>query len=289
MPKTTRELLDVLVLDEWDEVTLRGKQPRTLMQRTYGGQVLAQAMMACYASMPDGRAIHSLHAYFMRAGRNDRGIDYRVNNLRDGSSFSTRALTAFQDKPILEMSASFHVNEPGLDHCDPMPEQLPHPDDCRPFLDVMTERFGPSPIWHEWDALDVRFIGDSNDPVNDRLRRHPARMQVWVRTEGEMPDEQPLHAAVLAYLSDLTLSSVATLPHKVEFMSNKLQVASISHSMWFHRPARTDEWLLYDMESLSASSAIGYGFGRIFQDGKLVASCSQEGLIRIVDDRPLLT
>ena len=289
MPKNTAELIETLTLQQWDANTLRGSHPRTYLQRSYGGQVLAQALLAAHASMPDERLINSLHAYFLRSGRVDRDIDYEVEIMRDGGSFSTRRITASQGEPIFAMSAQFHLDEPGLDHSVAAPRVDLEPDECRPFLDVMNERFGESPMWHEWDALDVRFIGDSNDAPPSPLSGDQARMQVWIRTEGPLPDDPRMHLAALAYLSDLTLSSVASLPHDVAFLSNQLQVASLSHSMWFHRPARADEWLLYDMVSPSAAAAIGFCTGRLFQAGKLVASCSQEGLIRVVDDRPLLT
>lgn len=288
MPKTTAELLDLLKLDRIDDITWQGGHASTLMQRTYGGQVLAQSLVAGQASVPDDKLVHSLHAYFIKGGRVDQDISFSVQAMRDGTSFATRRITASQGDPIFAMSCSYHVAEPGLDHSEPMPTGIPDPDDCPGLMEVLNRRFGSSPIWHEWDALDVRFAGDSNEE-DGHIGNKRARMQVWVRTEGSMPDDPVLHRAVLAYLSDLTLLSVATLPHRVVFMSPQLQTASIDHAMWFHRPARADQWLLYDMVSPSASNSIGHCAGRLFQDGHVVASCEQEGLIRIVENRPILT
>ncbi|NLA30044.1 MAG: acyl-CoA thioesterase II, partial [Propionibacterium sp.] len=183
----------------------------------------------------------------------------------------------------------FHGLEPGLDHADPMPTEVPTPDKCPRLVDVMDARFGAHSIWHEWDALDVRFAGDSSPGGSIKQGRHVASMRVWVKTEGELNDDFRIHQAVLAYLSDLTLLSVSTVPHPVVFMSSQLQTASIDHAVWFHRDFRADDWLLYDMFSPSASSALGFSNGRLFQHGKLVASCAQEGLIRQVEARALLS
>jgi acyl-CoA thioesterase-2 len=190
------------------------------------------------------------------------------------------------------MSASFHKEEGGLDHAEVQPIDVPNPRDCSQLVDVMNDRFGALPVWHEWDALDVRFAGDSTTvPPQAQIGRPQAWMRVWVRTQeplGDAPGAQ-LQQAILAYLSDITLLSVSALPHEITFMSRNVQTASVSHSMWFHRPARVDEWLLYDMVSPSAHDAIGFSSGRLFQDGRLIASCSQEGLVRVVADRTPLT
>lgn len=283
MPSNTAELVELLKLQPRGEQTFVGHHPTTLMQRTYGGQVLAQALLAAYQTVPAGRIAHSLHAYFLRPGSVTADIDYTVESVRDGKTFTTRRVTASQADEIFSLAASFHGLEPGLEHEDPMPREVPGPDDCPKLIDVMHARFGPQPVWHEWDALDLRFVGDSAPGGVIQPGRHVASMRVWVRTEGPLPDGLALHQAVLAYLSDLTLLSVATVPHPVVFLSNQLQAASLDHVMWFHREFRADEWLLYDMYSPSASNALGYSSGRLFQDGRLVASCAQEGLIRPVE------
>jgi len=292
MPRNVAELVEILDLARRGN-HFTGGPGNTLFQRTYGGQVLAQALSAAYATVPAQRTAHSLHAYFLRAAKTTDGIDYQVDALRDGGSFSTRRVVGSQDGEVdFAMSASFHVDEGGLDHAEPPPPDVDPPEECPPIIDVMDERFGPSPIWHEWDCLDVRFAGDSSTATANENRGMPtAWMRVWVKTAEPLPDRAPqrMHQAVLAYLSDLTLLSVSALPHRVAFLSTSLQTASLSHSMWFHRPCSADRWLLYDQTSPSAHASIGFSTGRLFQDGELVASCAQEGLVRLVDDRPILT
>jgi len=292
MPQNIAELVEILDLSQQGDHFI-GAPGNTLFQRTYGGQVLAQALMAAYATTPAGRDAHSLHAYFLRAAKTSEAIDYHVEKLRDGGSFSTRRVSGQQNgETSFAMSASFHIEEPGLDHADPAPGDVDPPEECPPLIEVMDQRFGVSPIWHEWDCLDVRFAGDSSTASpNENRGRATAWMRIWVKTAAPLPSDAPahMHQAVLAYLSDLTLLSVSALPHHVAFMSTRLQTASLSHSMWFHRPGRADHWLLYDQESPSAHGSLGFSTGRLFQDGRLIASCAQEGLIRLVDDRPVLT
>jgi len=292
MPSNVAELVDILKLTRRGEFFV-GVPGNTLFQRTYGGQVLAQALMASYATVDDDRIAHSLHAYFLRAARTSDSIDYSVDDARDGGSFSVRRVVAQQSEGTsFIMAASFHKDEPGLDHAEPQPTDVDPPEECPPITDVMDERFGVSSIWHEWDCLDVRFAGDSSTATTNENRGKPtAWMRVWVRTADALPSSAPprLHQAVLAYLSDMTLLSVSALPHEVAFMSTSLQTASLSHSMWFHRPCRVDRWLLYDMESPNAHASLGFSTGRLFQDGALIASCAQEGLVRLVDNRQMLT
>ena len=283
VPANTAELVDLLNLQPVDERSFRGHHPQTLMQRTYGGQVLAQALTAAYGTVSRERVVHSLHAYFVRPGSASADIDYRVQNSRDGKTFRSRRVVAYQGyEELFSMSCSFHAPEPGLDHGDPAPERVPAPEDCPTLVEVMDARFGVHPIWHEWDVLEVRFAGDSGPGGVIASGAHRAHMRVWVRTEARLPDDIRVHQAILAYLSDLTLLSVSTVPHEVAFMSNRLQTASIDHVMWFHRRFMADEWLLYDMISPSASHALGFASGRLFQGGRMVASCAQEGLIRPV-------
>jgi len=292
MPKNLAELVDILKLTRRDEFFV-GAPGNTFFQRTYGGQVLAQALMASYATVDDDRIAHSLHSYFLRAAKTSDSIDYAVEPARDGGSFSVRRVVAQQGQGTsFIMAASFHKDEPGLDHTEPQPTDVDPPEECPPITEVMDERFGVSPIWHEWDCLDVRFAGDSSTATTNENRGKPqAWMRVWVRTVDSLPASVParLHQAVLAYLSDMTLLSVSALPHEVAFMSTSLQAASLSHSMWFHRPCRVDRWLLYDMESPNAHASLGFSTGRLFQDGALIASCVQEGLVRLVDSREILT
>ncbi|MFT8396564.1 acyl-CoA thioesterase [Propionibacterium sp.] len=286
MPATTAELVDLLRLEPAPDKVFVGRHPRTRMQRTYGGQVLAQALMAAYATVPDKRIAHSLDAYFIRPGDAHNDIEYMVETVRDGHTFSARRVTAVQDgRAIFTMSSSFHELEDGFDHSDPEPHGVPAPEDCPTIGEVSEERSGTGAMWHEWDALEVRFAGDSTEGGLIAPANHRGHLRVWVRTTGPLPDEIAVHQAILAYLSDLTLLPVAVIPHNVDFVSRNLQFASIDHVMWFHRRPRADQWLLYDLLSPSASHSLGMGTGRLFQNQKLIASCAQEGLIRVVDDR----
>ncbi|MFT4165377.1 MAG: acyl-CoA thioesterase II [Microlunatus sp.] len=283
MPQSVVELVDLLELEEIEVGLYRGKQHQTARQRVFGGQVLAQALMASSDTVPTERRLHSMHAYFIRPGRTDLPIVFGVENLRDGGSFSSRRVVARQGGSVIFFAASsFHRPEEGLEHQDVMPTDVPAPEDCPVLSDVLSTVTGrPSSIWDsEFGALDVRYIGDSR-PGRGALRDplHPALSRVWIRAAGEIPDDPRLHQSALAYASDLTLLSASTTPHDA-FLDHNVQGASLDHVMWFHRPFRADRWLLYDQVSPSASSALGLSTGRLFQDGQLVCTVAQEGLIR---------
>lgn len=283
MPKTVAELVALLDLERLDTGLFRGPQPRTLLQRSFGGQVLAQALAAAYATVADDRVVHSLNAYFLRPGSPTSPIIYLVEETRDGGHFSSRRVIARQDgRPIFTMSSSFHVPEPGLDHADALPVGLPAPAECPPAAEALSVRSArAAAVWEEeWGAIEVRLVPDPSRTAAN----HAAHARLWVRAESALPDEPRLHQMVLAYLSDISLLAVSTVPHPVQFWSPQVQAASIDHSMWFHRPARTDDWLLYDQVSPSAGSSLGFSLGRLFSGGALVASCAQEGLIRVVGD-----
>ena len=284
MPATTAELVDLLSLEEIEVGLFRGRHPKTTWQRTFGGQVLAQALMAAYGTVPAERVCHSLNAYFLRPGSTDAPIIYDVETTRDGHTFSARRVLARQRGTVIfTLSASFHELEDGLEHSDPEPTHVPAPEDCPRLADVMSSRFGSEmSLFHEWDALDVRFAGDSGRSGEIVPSSHMAHMRVWVKTTEELPDDLRLHQAISAYLSDMTLLGVSTVPHEVAFLSENVQAASIDHAMWFHRPIRADQWVLYDQVSRSASHALGFSMGRLLQGGVQVATCNQEGLIRVV-------
>lgn len=279
MPKDVAELIALFDLVQTGENTFRGPVPKTRMQRLFGGQVLAQTLVAAAMTVPDDRLIHSLNAYFLRPGAIDTPLDFDVEVMRDGKTFSNRRILASQaGRTIFEMTSSFQLPEDGLSHSAAVPLDVADPEACPPLHDVLARRFGANvEFLSEWDALEVRLAARP-DKIEDG-----GTMKAWVRTKQPMPDSAVLHAAVLAYLSDITLLSVTTVPHEVEFLSPKMQAASIDHAMWFHRPVRVDEWLLYDMTSPSASHARGFAVGRLFQNGQAVASCAQEGLIRVLD------
>lgn len=282
MPQSVTELIDLLDLEEIEIGLFRARQPDTQLQRVFGGQVLAQALVAAARTVPVTRVLHSLHAYFLIAGRTDLPMVYDVEAVRNGGSFSSRRVVARQGgKVIFYLSSSFHELENGFEHLDPMPEDVPPPEQCPKLSEVLFKASGrPISFWEsEWGALDVRYVGDSGSGGALANARHPARARVWVRADGTLPDDRRLHQAALAYASDLTLLSATTVPHGVLIGLN-VQAASIDHAMWFHRPFRTDDWLLHDQVSPSASNGLGLATGRLFQDGVLVANVAQEGLIR---------
>jgi acyl-CoA thioesterase-2 len=284
MPQSIDELVALLDLETLEDGLYRGQQPDTSLQRVFGGQVAGQALAATIRTVEAGRRVHSLHAYFLRPGDPRVPILYEVESTRDGRSFSLRRVVARQHgRPIFSMSSSHQVPEEGLEHQDSMPD-VTAPEDCPELGDVLatiTKR--PRDDWdHEWAALDVRYAGDSREGgvLNDP--EHPAVARVWLRAAGKLTDDPAVHAAVLAYASDLTLLSASVVPHGVYIGDPRLVPASLDHAMWFHRPFRVDEWLLYDQVSPSASGGRGFATGRLFtQDGRLIASVVQEGMVRL--------
>lgn len=279
MPRDVTELLNLFDLERTGESTFRGPQPRTHLQRLFGGQVLGQTLVAAAGTVDPERPVHSLNAYFLRPGHNDLPLDFEVEVSRDGNTFSNRRVVTRQgDRVIFEMTCSFQRREPGLDHSAAEPLDVQPPEASPSLKEVLERRFGGGiAMLSEWDALDVRLAARPDATASG------GSMRAWVRTKEPMPENPLLHSAVLAYLSDTTLLSVTTVPHAIEFLSPSMQIASIDHAMWFHRPVHVDGWLLYDMISPSASNARGFAMGRLFQDGVAVASCAQEGLIRVLD------
>ena len=279
-------LIELLDLEALEVNLFRGSSPETSMQRVFGGQVAGQALMAASRTVEESRPVHSLHAFFLRPGDPTTPIVYQVERARDGRSFSTRRVVATQHgRSIFTMSASFQVAEPGLDHQDPMPaapdpESLPTIEQRLKTSDVPWPQF-----WREFSSLDVRHVvrtpydaPDDSDAAADP-RAHN-QTQVWLKTAEPLPDDPLLHVCVLAYASDLTLLHSSLAPHHPDG-TPPIQMASLDHAMWFHRPFRADEWLLYDQHSPSASGARGLATGRLFtQAGVLTASVVQEGLIR---------
>ena len=278
------QLLDVLDLKQLDAERFRGISPPVGPQRVYGGQVAGQALVAAGRTVDPARIVHSLHGYFVRPGDPTEPIEYRVEVIRDGRSFSVRRSVAFQhDKPIFFMSASFHRFEEGLDHQAPRPPDVPGPDEVPTMADRLSrypERLGvwaliPQPI-------DVRYLGE---PGWVRPGDRPAepRQPAWMRVDGKLPDDPLLHACALTYASDLTLLDSVLSLHGEVWGRGGVMGASLDHALWFHRPVRADEWFLYDCWSPSASGGRGLASGRIFTvDGRHVASAMQEGLLRRV-------
>lgn len=283
MPHRVAELLEILELETVGPTTFRGQHPQTRMQRSFGGQVMAQALAAMYKTMTDERLCHSLSGYFLRPGSTDHPIDYEVTMTRDGRGFSTRRVLAQQGgRDIFAMSGSFKTAEDGLEHQAAPYAPAPPPETCPPLADALA-RGSASAKQHwedEWGVLDARYVESSRDNPLDAS----ARLSVWLKTVETLGDDPRVHQEVLAYVSDLTILAVSTVTHDVDFYSPRMQVATINHSMWFHRPVRADGWLLYEQQSPSASNGLGYSTGRLYSDGVLGASCAQEGLIRLLPE-----
>jgi acyl-CoA thioesterase II len=282
MPASAAELVELLDLESLDVDLFRGRQPETDRQRVFGGQVAAQALIAGVRTTEPDLHVHSLHSYFLRPGDTAVPIIYDVERLRDGRSFSTRRTVARQHgHPIYFMTANFQRTEDGLEHQDAMPA-VEDPDAGLSFADLARSRGGASESFmREWSALDVRYLGNSAHNLTDDPSR-PARAQLWIRVNGRLSDDPLEHLATFTYASDMTLLGATLVPHDVIIGDPRLQPASLDHSIWFHRPFRADEWWLYDQWSPSAQGARGLALARVFtEDGTLVATVAQEGLIRM--------
>ncbi|MGN6324736.1 acyl-CoA thioesterase [Pseudolysinimonas sp.] len=252
--------------------------------RVFGGQVLAQSLVAAMRTVPDDRAVHSIHGYFLRPGDIELPITFSVDRIHDGRSFSTRRTQAYQTgRPILSMIASFQTEDDGLDHEAPMPADVPDPETLPSAADVLSGIDHPSArFWANQRAFDIRHIDSPVYTAADPDRR--SRQAMWMRTIGPMPDDPDLHRAALAYASDYAILEPILRAHGVSWATPRLSVASLDHAMWWHRPARVDEWLLYVQESPTAVGGRGLALGRIYRrDGALVASVAQEGMVRVPD------
>lgn len=278
-------LLDLLDLEPLEVNIYRGRSRDLGSGRVFGGQVFAQALVAARRTVDDGREAHSVHGYFILPGDLAAPIVFFVDRLRDGKSFTTRRVTAIQHgQAIFNLSASFHVMEPGNEHQTPMPD-VPPPESLAPELDLIREIADriPEPlrtVLTQDRPVDFRPV-EPIDPFAPGVKRDPVR-HAWFKTVNALPDETLLHQAVLAYVSDYGLITTALQPHGLTFRSRGLQMASLDHSLWLHRTFRVDEWLLYAMDSPVASGARGFARGSIYtRDGVLVASVAQEGLMRV--------
>ncbi len=277
-------LLAILDLEELEVNVFRGRSPQENRQRVFGGQVAGQALVAAGRTVERG-AVHSLHAYFLRTGDPSTPILYLVDRIRDGRTFTTRRVVAIQHgQAIFHLSASFQPEEAGPEHGLPMPE-APDPDTLPSLADWLAPRLTSMPEgirkWFSRDRpIDVRPVAPM-DPFHPEPR--PPRQLVWIRASGRLPDPLLIHQCVVAYASDMTLLDTATLPHAIAWNDPAYVMASLDHAMWFHRPFRADQWLLYAQESPAAHGARGFTTGHLFtRDGRLVISVAQEGLIRPV-------
>ena len=283
MSEAVQSLLSILDLEPLERNLFRGRSPQVGWQRVFGGQVIGQALVAAARTVED-RVVHSLHCYFMRPGDPSVPIIYEVDRIRDGKSFTTRRVVAIQHgRAIFAMSASFQVEEPGLEHQIPMdevpmPEALPSEEELKErFLQVM-----PEPVRRYWERerpIELRPVD-----LTRYVSRKPLQPKqfLWFRATAALPDDPVVHQSVLAYASDMALLDSSLLAHGRSIFDRDLQVASLDHALWFHRGFRADDWLLYAQDSPNSSGARGFSRGEIFsRDGTLVASVAQEGLIRV--------
>jgi len=280
-------VLSLLDLEPLEQNLFRGISPKERLQRVFGGQVIGQALVAAQRTVPDDRLCHSLHCYFLRPGDTQVPIIYEVDRIRDGKSFTTRRVVAIQNgKAIFSLSASFQVIEKGLEHEVKMPD-VPGPDGLmseqerrEAFKDQIPEKFRE--MWLRPRPIETR-------PVNprDMFKPQPTEPEqyIWVRTNGSLPNDMALQQAMLAYASDMSLLDTCTLPHGIAWGDPGVQMASLDHAMWFHREFRMDEWLLYAQDSPTSAGSRGINRGVFYrQDGTIVATVAQEGLIRIHEE-----
>lgn len=268
---------DVLELESLERDIFRGAVHPTILQRTFGGQVAGQSLVSAVRTVDERFRVHSLHGYFLRPGNPTEPTVFVVDRIRDGRSFCTRRVTGIQDgKAIFTMSASFHTTDEGIEHQD-APPSVPAPDDLPDTLDAQDS--ATSEFYDEWKEWDVRIVPDDE---TRKIAGVAAQQRVWFRYRTPLPDDQVFHICTLAYMSDMTLLGASKVPHR----SVVTQTASLDHAMWFLRPFRADEWLLYDQTSPSAGFGRALTQGRIFDsDGNLVAAVVQEGLTRLPRER----
>jgi len=281
------ELIDLLQLERLEENLFRGQSRDIGTRYVFGGQVLGQALSAAQRTVEPDRTVHSLHAYFLRAGDIEAPIIYDVDRSRDGKSFSVRRVVAIQHgQPIFNFAASFQVHEAGAEHQIDMPA-VPMPENIAPPEQVAPEELAKMPVkLQRWlgrkGAFEFRYVSPRNEI---RPEKRPPHQQIWFRLIDKAPDDDALHRALLAYASDFHLIGTAMLPHGISYLQHNVQVASLDHALWFHRPFRADDWLLYSMDSPSAQGSRGFTRGLVYaRDGRLVASTAQEGLIRVLPD-----
>ena len=284
VPASINEVVDLLDLEPLEVGLFRGRQPvNSRLKRVFGGQVAAQATMAAQLTVPDDRRIHSLHAYFILGGDPSIPIVYDVENVRDGRSFTTRRVAARQHGEIIfYMTASFQRDEEGWEHQDAMPD-IGSPEDATPMSDLISLiDEGSVDQWHaEWGGYDMRYVSGGRAADDPSTERVPAIQRMWFKAAGELPDDPRIHNSAFTYYSDFSLLGASLVPHGLIINSPQVSPASLDHTVWFHRPFRTDEWLLYDQTSPWAGSSRGFSTAKVYsQDGTLVASVAQEGLIR---------
>ncbi len=279
--ETVEELLDLLELEYLDDNLYRGQNYKAPWGRVFGGQVLAQSLNAARRTTPEGRSLHSMHGYFILGGDLNHPIIYQVDCIRDGRSFTTRRVVAYQKgRAIFNMSASFQIEEEGLSHQISMPD-IPGPEEL-----ISDEE------WYRKnkDILPGFSRVIENRPIEFRPVKHVNPMDtnpeepirhIWLKAKSKLPDAQSIHREVMAYAADYNLMTTSLLPHRGNFRWEQMQLASLDHAMWYYQDFRMDEWLLYSLDSPVSGHSRGLGRGNFFtQDGRLVAAVAQEGLIR---------
>lgn len=282
MNPVLQEIIDLLDVERIEKNLYRGQNHQT--EHVFGGQVLAQAIASAFRTVDAPHELHSIHAYFLRAGDWNTPILYEVDRIRDGRSFSTRRVVAIQHgRAIFNMSSSWHTREDGLVHALPMPD-VPPPEalrgDREAYLEIAEQRPEVKRFAFRFEAIESRQV--ERILMTDE-GTHPPYKHTWLRTRDRLPDDPEVHLAVLAYMSDLDFMSTSMLPHGRQRMRDAIQGASLDHSIWFHRPFRADDWLLFAKESPNAGGARGFVRGQFFtRDGTLVATAAQECLIRPV-------
>jgi acyl-CoA thioesterase-2 len=289
MPASVDELMELLDLEAIEDNLFRGRQPDTLMQRVFGGQVAAQALVAAARTVPERYVVHSLHSYFLRPGDTAVPIVYDVDDVREGRSFATRRVLARpHGRPIFGLTLNFQIPESGYEHQDAMPD-VPAPEACPTLNEVLERRHSDDEAGRhndevfekEWAALDVRYAGNSGPGGGIDVPGEPAHARLWIRVNGRLPDAPLPHTAAFTYASDMTLLGATLIPHGAFIGSGQVQAASLDHTIWFHRPFRADDYWLYDQHSPAATGGRGLALARVFTpDGTLVATVAQEGLIR---------
>jgi acyl-CoA thioesterase-2 len=283
MTKALDEVVSLLDLEQIELDIFRGRSPEgERRQRVFGGQVAGQALVAAGRTVPPDRGVHSLHAYFIRPGDPTVPLVYMVERVREGRSFTTRRVAAVQHgKTIFTLSASFHIAEPGFEHSDATPD-VPGPDEVEPTASRLRRLYGSSADEHMWEnPIDIRHVG----PLTVEAARDPSlissRNVVWLKANGDLPDDPLLHVCLMTYASDMTLLDTVLLAQGVSWGEGVVVGASLDHAMWFHRQFRVDRWLLFVQDSPIASGARGLARGEVYtENGKLVVSVVQEGLLR---------
>jgi len=286
MNRVLNDLIELLKLERIDDNIFRGQSRDIGSAQVFGGQVVGQALSAAHHTVEDRRA-HSLHAYFLRRGDMTAPIIYEVDRARDGGSFSMRRVVAIQHgRPIFNLAVSFQKPETGLEHQAEMPD-VAGPDGLQDLTDVAPEILQRIPEKMRRYLTDKRpFEVRPVSPMNFAApKKQPAVKYIWIRAVDKLPDSNSLHQNLLAYVSDYELLGTSTLPHGLPFGQGIVQMASLDHAVWLHRDARVDEWLLYSLDGPNTSGARGFARGQFFtQDGRLVASTAQEGLVRVLTE-----